>query len=226
MEWETTNLALAIVRKFTLAIAIVPRAFLFPSRSNWSAASRTSSLVFSSSTRHWHKSSHGICLHGTWFYDLRYDSPSKYLGNVCKERTLLGNQLSKHFSTKSPLNRHLHASLCSSYQPHAMVQPPWAQPTLERNTEPNESHTRCSKQATPWTSEHWIGQLRNHSNDKRKQPYFASTKMHRIWRLPAQFRIHDPLQVEYSLQEHTHYQIISQHAHEVRHQSQRLWVVF
>lgn len=41
-----------IEKKDTLAIAMVPRAFLLPSRSSWSAASRTRSLVFSSSIRH------------------------------------------------------------------------------------------------------------------------------------------------------------------------------
>lgn len=41
---------------FTLAIAMVPRAFLFPSRSSWSAASSTNNLVLSSSIRH--------CIHG------------------------------------------------------------------------------------------------------------------------------------------------------------------
>ena len=38
---------------FTFAIARIPRAFLFPCRSSWSAASRTKSLACSSSIRHW-----------------------------------------------------------------------------------------------------------------------------------------------------------------------------
>jgi hypothetical protein len=37
---------------YTLAIARIPRAFLFPCRSSWSAASRTKSLACSSSIRH------------------------------------------------------------------------------------------------------------------------------------------------------------------------------
>lgn len=37
----------------TLAIAIIPRAILFPCLSSWSAASNTNNLVFSSSIRHW-----------------------------------------------------------------------------------------------------------------------------------------------------------------------------
>lgn len=55
-KWSDSNLRLeqyAVLQTITFAIANIPRAFLLPCLSSWSAASNTNNLVLSSSIRHW-----------------------------------------------------------------------------------------------------------------------------------------------------------------------------